>query len=81
MYDQEEIKRMARDYFSELFTTSNPMGLEEVMEAVDYKVESKMDSFLNLPFTSMEIKEALFQIGPAKVPGPDGMPVFFFQKY
>ena len=37
--------------------------------------------WLNRPFTSEEIREAAFQIGPLKAPGCDGKPGIFFQKF
>ena len=40
-----------------------------------------MTTFMDMPFIALEIKEALFQIGPNKSSGPDGMPVLFYQKY
>ena len=52
VYDQEEIERMAKDYYSNLFTSYSPTGIEEVMEAVECKMDVEMDYFLNLPFTS-----------------------------
>ena len=40
-----------------------------------------MASFLDLPFTPLEIKEALFQMEPTKALELDGMPALFFRKY
>jgi hypothetical protein len=39
-----------------------------------------MNTGLYKEFTSEEISNALFQIGPIKAPGPDGFPARFFQK-
>ncbi|XP_039137399.1 uncharacterized protein LOC120274928 [Dioscorea cayenensis subsp. rotundata] len=36
---------------------------------------------LELPFTHVEIKQAVFELNADKAPGPDGFPIFFFQKH
>lgn len=38
-------------------------------------------SHLELPFSSEEIKKALFDLNVDKAPGLDGFPLFFFQKH
>jgi len=34
---------------------------------------------LNIGISNQEIEEAVFQMGPYKAPGPNGILVFFFQ--
>ena len=33
------------------------------------------------PFSLKEIRKATFDLGADKAPGPDGFPIFFFQKF
>lgn len=36
---------------------------------------------LGRPFSEVEVKETVFELGDDKVPGPDGFPIVFFQKF
>ena len=38
-------------------------------------------SLLNKPISSVEIEDIVFQLGPHKAPGPDGIPAFFYHEY
>lgn len=40
-----------------------------------------MNSSLTAPFRAEEVKAALFQMFPTKVPGPDRFPAHFFQRH
>ena len=79
----EQIADTAVEYFQDLFTSSQPedeeIGL--VLEAVDQRVTDDMNNTLMEPYTGDEVRRALFQMHPSKVPGPDGMSPFFFQKF
>ena len=69
------------DYFHNLFTSSNPDSIDEVVQSVDAVVMQDMNDSLMQPFSSKEIRRALFQISPSKALGQDGMIALFFQKY
>ena len=53
-YDRDEIIRMTINYFLELFTTSNLSGIEEVVEAVESKINLNMASLLGLTIHTNE---------------------------
>ena len=55
--------------------------MEECLNAVPRKVTPKMHDTLSNEFSAEEVKVALFQMGPTKVPGPDGMNALFFQRF
>ncbi len=75
------MEQIAVDYFSNLFASSNPQTIDEVLHEVDGVVTPGMNNDLLCPFTHEEIKRALFQMHPSKAPRPDGMSALFFQKY
>ena len=76
-----EIARVAESYFQNLFSSANTSNMESVLETVDRVVTPDMNDTLLQPYTLVEVKQALFQMQPSKAPGPDGMSLFFFQKY
>ena len=51
------------------------------MDAVPSRVTKDMMVVLSSEFTAEEVKVALFQMGPTKALGPDGMNVIFYQKF
>ncbi len=64
----------------------NQMGVERPpRSSIDYHrlygIEATGLSFLLLPFSTEEVKEAVFSSAPEKAPGPDGFPLIFYQRF
>ena len=76
-----EVAEVAISYFENLYRTSHPKKILEVVEAVDPKVSDEMNQFLIKQFTKDEIEAALKQMHPTKSPRPDSMPTIFYQNY
>ena len=72
---------MIVDFYTKLFSSSNPSGLESVIQHTKRVVSGDMNATLIEDFTSLEVESALRQMAPLKAPGPDGMPPIFFQHY
>ena len=78
---EENISAMVIDYYSRLFTSSGPAGIEEVVQLIRPVVTPEMNDNLTGSFSREEVELALRQMAPLKAPGPDGMPPIFFQKF
>ena len=74
------MERMASSYFQEVFTKDPTLTPMEVLEGITPKVTQVMNDLLCAPFSEEEVSNALFQIGPIKAPGTDGLPARFFQR-
>ena len=79
--DNEEISALLVSYYQQLFTSSNPNGIETVLEVVPHVVTEEMNTDLTREFTKVEVVHALKQMAPLNAPGPDGMPPIFYQHY
>ena len=78
--NREEIKVMARQFFQSLYEKEAEVRPHEILQLVEKRVTEDMNKELTKNFTTEEISDALFQIGPLKALGPDGFPARFFQR-
>lgn len=77
----EGIATTAEEYYKRLFTASNNLSMDGVLDVVDRVATGGMVESLVCPYTEEEVRVALFQMHPSKSPGPKGMSSFFFQIY
>ena len=79
MENLEEVMGIASAYFDNLFQASDHM--EECLNAIQSKITDDMREVLSSEYTVEEVKVALFQMGPTKAPGLNGMNALFYQKF
>ena len=79
--DVEDIAKMAHDYFDSLFNAGTCDQIDECLSTVAKKVTPNMQKILYSDFNVDEIKAELFQKGPIKAPGLDGINALFYQKF
>lgn len=65
-------------YFSELFTTTWFI-CDDIIDVVSPRLDDVRIALLDQPFTTEEVKCALFSMHPDKSSGPDGMNLTFYQ--
>ena len=68
-------------YFQELFKTTGPTNLTPILSGVSSVVTREMNANLGKEFTAGEVAFALKQMTPTSAPGPDGMPLLFYQTF
>ncbi|KAJ8450693.1 hypothetical protein Cgig2_021165 [Carnegiea gigantea] len=79
--NDDDIANVITQYFEDLFSTSYPSGMEEVLDCIQPKVTDEVNVALCKPYTQEEVDRALMQMHPHKAPGPDGLKPFFFQHF
>jgi hypothetical protein len=78
--DENEFKAVVNSFFKDLYSkdqTVDPIGLLNLIQPT---ISAQVDQALLEELIEDEIGDALFQIGPLKAPGPDGLPARFFQR-
>ncbi|XP_013624943.1 PREDICTED: uncharacterized protein LOC106331160 [Brassica oleracea var. oleracea] len=79
--DEEGLVAIATSYFRQIFESSNPEDIEEVLSEVSTTITRSINDDRTAPVTEWEVKLALFTMHPEKAPGPDGMTAIFYQKF
>ncbi|XP_071933729.1 uncharacterized protein [Coffea arabica] len=79
--DNQQIVQEICRYYEEMYTTSQPKNIEEVLEGVPVSITSRLNQSLIQPVEENEVRAAVFSMHPNKALGPDGMSPLFFQRY
>jgi hypothetical protein len=69
--DPAELKQMANIFYQNMYASQGVQNMDGVLDHVPRKVIEEMNATLCAPYTSNEVKTALFQIFPTKTPGPE----------
>ncbi|XP_074298006.1 uncharacterized protein LOC141628805 [Silene latifolia] len=85
----KEIGGLFNKYFSNIFKSNAvPECFEDYIIHYGYlfdnlkrKVGMEERAKLGRIYSKIEVRQAVFQLGPLKSPGPDGIPAAFYQKY
>ena len=78
---KESVAATAISYFENIYTTTNPTRIAEVVSLIPTKVFGEMNDSLVRNFSAEEVRVALQQMHLTRAPGPNGMSAIFYQKY
>lgn len=78
MESEHEIADVFVKFYKNLFSTSSPREHWDILEFVNSVITEEDNRVLMSDISDMEIKNAAFQMGGLKAPGPDGFSGIFY---
>jgi len=79
--DPSKLRHIVTNLFGNLFLSLGLSHMEEALGCIEPRVSEAMNDWLCAPYTRREVEQALHQMHQHKVPCPDGMNAFFFQRF
>ena len=79
--DLNDIAGVLLNFYQVLFTTSDPILHQRVLDQIPQVISNDMNQELICKFEVWEVVQALKQMSPMKAPRPNGMPPLFFQHF
>jgi hypothetical protein len=76
----DDLKPFVLNYFANLFSSEVHETNPAVLDKIQPRVTEIMNDKLCSPFTTEDVKKAVFSIGDYKAPGPDGLHAVFYKK-
>ncbi|KAL4332119.1 hypothetical protein GQ457_07G022500 [Hibiscus cannabinus] len=79
--DESEIALCMEDHYKKLFAKDPSLNFSFISECIPMSIFEEMNRGLSKDVSIEEIKEAVFNMGALKAPGPDGYPGIFYQSF
>ncbi|CAN1286952.1 hypothetical protein LINPERPRIM_LOCUS19457 [Linum perenne] len=79
--EPREVRAHIRNFFKELFTAPREVIDYAIIGELPRVIDEGINTRLCRQVDDWEIKQAVFQLGPNKSPGPDGFAGSFFQRH
>jgi len=79
--NEEDIALVFNNFFQDLFSTSHPERITEVVQVVKDRLSDVMRNILEAEFTENEVFLAAKNLKPHAAPGLGGMPALFYQQF
>lgn len=75
---EDDIAGIFLNFYKHLFSSSSPGENEDILEFARSVITEDDNVLLSKPVNDSEVKEAAFQLGGMKAPGPDGFSGIFY---
>ena len=69
------------NYFRDIYTTSNPLGFDEILNGIHLAISEEDAGLHGCDFHANEVRLAFDQMAPLTASEPDGMSLIFYKSF